>query len=466
MTYLPDLVRDELAEVAGSSGLSPGFGDRVLAGARRRRRRRLVATGVAVLTMAGATLSAALASPLAGPSPTSANAANAIFAHRGFTEDDIGHWWVLDPTTGDYRKIHVATITAPTTTLRYAAVTRPWTRQFGPGVSPEKKIGRYDALTGEINWYDVPVVLGTAPRISPDGRYAVAVAATGSTRPRDFLRTLVLLDLDTGRTRLVNVDPADAAAVEMPTTISGVHDVIHPGDGLSWHPDSRHLLVGNIIIDLDGQRTGTLPIPDDSQMVSVRPDASGMLVKLASHDPTSDVYALTDAAGKVTGPVTLSGCAGAAGAGPFPSGTGVPPQTAHPSGTGVPPQTADPSGTGVPPQTADPSASPLPPAAPTEVPGSPTPQPPTPQPPTPQPAPEHVWCSSSLNEFLGWRGGTVILVADDRATTLRINAVDISTGRRWAVHHPAPQLRPLPPPYLLIVPAEQLTDEARRRVGF
>ncbi|HET8681943.1 MAG TPA: hypothetical protein VFM54_08725 [Micromonosporaceae bacterium] len=433
MTYLPDLVRDELAEVAGSCGLSPGFGDRALAGAQRRRRRRLVATGVAVLTMAGATLSAALASAPAGPSPASANAANAIFAYISFEEGDIGRWRVLDPTTGDYRGIHVATVTAPTTTLRYAAVAAPWPGPLGTGVSPEKKIGRYDTTTGEIRWYDVPVVLGTAPRISADGRYAVAAAESRSTRPEDALRTLVLLDLDTGRARLVDVDPADAAAAE--DTVATGAQVIHPGDGLSWHPDSRHLLVGNVIIDLDGQRTGTLPVPDSSLMVSLRPDGSGMLVNLASDDPLADAYALTDAAGKITGPVTLSGCVGAAAGRPFPTGTGVPPQTAAPS------------------------ASPVGSAAPTEVSISPTPH-------MPAPDPGQVWCSSSQNDFLGWRGDSVILVVNDTAAVRQIDAVDISTGRRWAVHQPVPQLRPATPGHVVIVAADHLSQEARRRVGF
>lgn len=67
---------------------------------------------------------------------------------------------------------------------------------------------------------------------------------------------------------------------------------------------------------------------------------------------------------------------------------------------------------------------------------------------------------------MGWRGDSVVLVADETAATRQIDAVDISTGKRWTVHRPASQLRLLASAYPVIVAAAQLTDEARRRVGF
>jgi len=137
------------------------------------------------------------------------------------------------------------------------AVSAPFVTSVNAAVSPERRIGRYDTTTGDIRWYDIPVLLGTAPRISPDGRYAAAAANNPSDRPEEAFAKVVVVDLTTGRATVVDLAPADAAAAVY--TINGLPAGFHPGDGLTWRPDSRHLMVGNAIVDLTGRHTGTLP---------------------------------------------------------------------------------------------------------------------------------------------------------------------------------------------------------------
>lgn len=441
MTDLPHLIRGELAELAGSRPLPAGFGDRVLAASRRRRRRRLV-TGVAALATVGVVLSAGLAFAPGGSSSADRAAANAIFAYLGSDGGTPGplRWHVLDPATGEYRIADVATVTAPSTTLRYAAVAPPWPGGvIGAGVSPEKKIGRYDTATGTIEWYDVHVTLGNEPRISPDGRYAVA-AVENRSRPEEALRKLVLVDFDTGRVDLVNIDPATAAA-SMGTITAGPGfswGVSHPGDGLNWHPDSRHLIIGNVIVDLAGRPTGTLPVPDNSLMVSVRPDGTGMLVELPPHMTVRiRTYALTDLSGALTSQVTLSLCARIKPA--PPAIPGHPRELPSPTGGA---SYADPS-----PHT---SSHPVPTGS---------------GPATPRPGPTDEACWSSRNEFLGWRGtGTILVGSGSASLPSTIDAVDLTTGEQRTVYRSHEFW--MAKTQLVIVPAEHLSDQARRRVGF
>lgn len=156
-----------------------------------------------------------------------------------------------------------------------------------------------------------------------------------------------------------------------------------PGrDGLAWQPDSRHLTVGNVLVDLAGRRTGILSVPKDSVVVSIRPDGVGRLI----YFPSDGDYALVDATGAVVHRIDR-----------------------HCSGTPL----------------------------------------------------------SCLDGFLGWRTDQQILVWNPitSPSDIPLGAIDLRTGEREVVRHvterPSPGVG-----HLIVIPADRLSDKARRAVVF
>jgi hypothetical protein len=285
MSDLTDLVRAELCGLADSDPVPLGLADRALAGARRRHRRRLAAVAVA-----GVLIVALLANlPLVLPSRRQPTAVvpnrNVIYATR---LSDNQPWQILQPATGRYRAVDVASVSAPTADLRYAAVT-PQGDQIDRRVALQpqgRTIGRYESASGDIQWFPLPVVIIAPAIISPDGRYAVAVHLEAQ------VVQLLLLDLRTGESRLLDVAASDAllAASQEP-----------PAYGFMWQSDSRHLIRDNRILDLEGHQTGVLPVPRDTMFTVARPDGSGLLVRPSPGKLylRRDAFLLTDRTGAV-----------------------------------------------------------------------------------------------------------------------------------------------------------------------
>jgi len=453
MTRLDELISDELTAIANSSPVPADLAERAIAGGRRRRRR-IGATLAGAVSAVGLTLVLVGVSLSGGLAPAAPAKANALFAWYEAVGLGKPAWHVLDPDSGQFRVINVATVTAPTTDLRYAAVSAPFVTSVNAAVSPERRIGRYDTTTGDIRWYDIPVLLGTAPRISPDGRYAAAAADNPSDRPEEAFAKVVVLDLTTGRATVVDLGPADAAAAVY--TINGLPAGFHPGDGLTWRPDSRHLMVGNAIVDLAGRHTGILPLPPGNYMLSVRPDGAGALIKKARwpvslqdamNDPPLEV---TDASGAVAYRVTLGPCdPNATPVRPirptsFPSVDSSPGASSNRPPLGVSPGasgTALPASSGVPPYTPSPGSSSLPSFVDT--------------------------CSSTHNVFVGWRGNRAMLVLNGSTLPSTVDEVDLATGARHGLVQLARPYDDMSMPYeMVIVPADALSDRARGQVGF
>jgi hypothetical protein len=80
---------------------------------------------------------------------------------------------------------------------------------------------------------------------------------------------------------------------------------LYPGDPFGWRLENDRLIVGGTILDLRGQRTGTLPLPDKAVPVSILPGGVGALVR---PEGQLGVYALTDGSGAITRQVTLPIC--------------------------------------------------------------------------------------------------------------------------------------------------------------
>jgi hypothetical protein len=294
MTDLTDLVRSELTMLADSGPVPTDLADRaVTAGVRRRRWRRAATAGTAVAAAVAVTLAATrflAPEPAPDPRPAAPEPRNVVFARvTGAQSAEI-----LNPATGEYRTVSVLVVTGPSADLRYAAVVPP---QPSGGTGVDKRIGRYDATTGEIRWYDAPHRWAAPPTISPDGRYLVAPVWNTATNAW----AMMVVDAESGEIRVSNLAPdtVDAKnalpgglsydeAGAMTVSPQYALDIVIP-----WLSDSRHVLIGTAIVDLDGRRTGAVPVRD-GWLIAARPDGVGALV--VPRDAL-DTYVLTDASG-------------------------------------------------------------------------------------------------------------------------------------------------------------------------
>lgn len=242
---LDTLVRQELNALADSAPAPTDLAERAIRRHLRRRRFRwgAVASAIAV----AATAAAAVLVP-AGSSGPSVHL-NVVYA---FVRME-GGWQVLDPMTGQYRTANVGAVSPPTADLRYAAVIPP--TKGDRTLDRDRKIGRYESATGEIRWYDVPVVPVASVAISPDGRHAVVLG---------------------DRQQLVVVDLAEGT-----TTSADMRDAFQ-GSGFNqpvWRPDSRHFMVRDHVFDQEGRIVGVQPVPAGAEVVAARPDDPGLLVR-------------------------------------------------------------------------------------------------------------------------------------------------------------------------------------------
>jgi len=265
VTELANLVRTELRALTEAEAPPGDLAERALAGQRRRRTRRLIVVGAAAVVVAAAAATT-VALPTRPTRPAAEPGPNVVYA----STDGKGAR-ILDAKTGRYRTVEVDAVTAPSADLRYAIVLR--TRTDGRSVDVDR-IGRYESTTGAIRWYDMPVPVSTArgeAGISPDGRYAAILTATAVTSG-DF--ALVIVDLNGGTSRLVRATRPAAGEAQ-----------------LQWQSDSRHVILGNQIIDLDGHTTATLPVPDGQDLVAARPDGTALLVAPAAGRPIGPRFA-------------------------------------------------------------------------------------------------------------------------------------------------------------------------------
>jgi hypothetical protein len=291
VTALPDLVRRELQDLADSHPPPAGLADRSIRAGQRRRRRAFVAVAAACVLGVALPLAVAAVRP-SGPAGvldtvTTGDARNVVYAvHRG-AWDNAGQapWQVLDPTSGGYRELAAGQVTEPSSDLRYTVIHPPWVYEPGKMPEPATRVGRYESATGQTRWYDIGRGIAE-PRISPDGRRAVMGEGIG------VPGRLVLLDLDTGATESVTLEPAAAAAIRGSYATSDIR----------WHPDSRHLVVArHIVVDLRGRVTKTLPVPAGATAVALRPAGNGLLVQ-----PQDGGFALTDDRGRIVARVSLN----------------------------------------------------------------------------------------------------------------------------------------------------------------
>jgi hypothetical protein len=228
--------------------------------------------------------------------------------------------------------------------------------------------------------------------ISPDGRHAAAPLipwVNGVAAPAE----IILIDLDSGATRLLDLDPATAAvAVTVQSAVVKSDGTATLGSDphsvdIDWHPDSRHLMVGNAIVDLAGRRTGTVPMPSRSWMIALRPGGAGLLVV---PDDAHDTYEATSSSGSVDHRVTIR----------WECSDGRTTERSEPCPT--------------------------------------------------------TW----RDGFLGWRGPDRILIASgEQPYGHGIDAVDLRTGRRTAVHRDDQRI-------IMVVPADHLSARAREAVAF
>lgn len=307
---LPARIHDELTRFADSAPVPDGLADRAVeAGARRVRRRTFLTGGAALVAVAAVSVPAAVAFGPEPLPPGAGDAPNVVFAlHRGAwdpvppttspasPEARHSSWQVLDPTTGRYRDVNVGAVTNPTADLRYAMV--------APLGESLNRIGRYETTTGKIRWYDLPFEVSGA-YISPDGRHAALLHLGWSDEPVSGPE-MAVVDLATGQVKPFELDAATLSAAW--TTLEGpdgiVLDVSHPALSIvSWLPDSQRFTVGNVILDLDGRKTGVLPVPANALMLDLAPAGAGMLV---NPDKKAGTFALTGSTGGLTRQVSVT----------------------------------------------------------------------------------------------------------------------------------------------------------------
>ena len=209
---------------------------------------------------------------------------------------------ILDPSTGRYRTSEVSLVMDPSADLRYAPVLPVIPEMSDPSSSPlVRRAGRYDTVTGDIRWFDLPRRWTAPPTISPDGRYLAAPIIRGTATG------IVVVDTTDGTVEEFDIAPDALAALDV--VVGNVSFDRDPPDirprgfpdiPLGWLPDSRHVLFGSAILDLTGRRTGTLPVPD-GWLIAPRPNGGALFV---SKDAL-DTLKLTDATGKVETGATL-----------------------------------------------------------------------------------------------------------------------------------------------------------------
>ncbi|BCB89966.1 hypothetical protein Psuf_072790 [Phytohabitans suffuscus] len=191
-------------------------------------------------------------------------------------------------------------VSAPSADLRYAIVTTLFTDR------DTRRIGRYDTRTGEVRWYTAPAPAVSTPQISPDGRHA-AYWMDGAKE----LEGVAVVDLETGRVNKIKVERRPVAAGG-----AGVSYVsFYPPRGHAWWLDDDRLTLHDTVYDLAGERVGRLPLPADADLVALRPDGAGGLVRPLTPagagalppggTDATVTFAITDAAGAVTSRFTL-----------------------------------------------------------------------------------------------------------------------------------------------------------------
>jgi hypothetical protein len=252
-------LRELLEQVAdGPAPPSPLSAAEVFsAGRRRLRRGRRMALGgaVAALALAGAGAAVVVPTATSGPSVH----LNVVYAFNYTGDVDIRGWQILDPETGRYRSVNVSRVSPPTADLRYAAVAPPLSEKVGDEWLPAKKIGRYESATGNIRWYDIPVVPYYELSISPDGSRAAVV--------------------EQGKLVGVNLASGTVKSVDLP---DGIHEATGIFNDPVWRPDGRHILVSNYIFDLDGRVVAVQQVPAGTQVRAPRPDRPGLLVRTSN----------------------------------------------------------------------------------------------------------------------------------------------------------------------------------------
>ncbi|GAA4473796.1 hypothetical protein [Phytohabitans houttuyneae] len=302
MNSLPDLVRDSLTDLTDTAQMPSGIGERAMvAGRRRRRRRSALVAAAALVTGAALVVPFAVLSGGEAPTPGASGPENVLFAVRHTeylapspAESDVHRWEVLDPETGRYRDVMVKMVSEPTVDLRYAAVLPK-----GDGDLVPNKVGRYETTTGALRWYDIPFRPDFVT-ISPDGRYLAARGWLDAVQAAD----IAVVDLDTGQVRrfdtaqlYATAEPPSGPDRTKPTLPRlGVAMFDERTPEIAWSPDSRHLVFGGAVTDLDGRRTGDLARPDETAIVSVHRGGAGNLIRtgFAATD-----YAVVDSAGAI-----------------------------------------------------------------------------------------------------------------------------------------------------------------------
>jgi hypothetical protein len=308
MSPLPELVRESLTDLADTAAVPDGIADRALAAgdARRRRRTVLVAAVAVVAAAAVATPYAVLRTGSAAP-PGAPGARNAVFAmHRGGHGDPNEkpepdpEWEILDPGTGQYRKVVAGMVSEPTADLRYAMLTALFTDR------DTRRIGRYDTATGEIRWYTAPAPAVSKPQISPDGRHAAYW-----TNDTERMEGVVVVDLDTGQVTRIKIERWPIA-VDDPR----VSDMwFYPPREHEWLLANDRVTVHGTVYDLAGKRIDSVSLPAGTNPIAIRPDGKSALVQrgrnvavAAPPDARAGVasFAVTDATGAVTSEFTLA----------------------------------------------------------------------------------------------------------------------------------------------------------------
>jgi hypothetical protein len=302
MTELAELVRAELTTLADTGTPSTDLADRaVAAGIRRSRRRYATMGGAAVAAVAAVALAATQVlvpqTRQPDPRPAAPEPRNVVFAT--FTDGAVT---VLDPSTGAYRTPQVSLVMHPSDDLRYAPVL-PVVPEDTPNTSAlNRRAGRYDTVTGDIRWFDLPRRWSAPPTISPDGRYLAAPVVTAASTG------IVVVDTTDGTIGEFDVSADTVAALDVivgTVSLDGnppkVQPRGYPDIPLTWRPDSRHVLFGTAVVDLTGRRTGTLPMPD-AWLIAPRPNGAGTLFVPKDR---LDSLGLTDAGGTVEAGATL-----------------------------------------------------------------------------------------------------------------------------------------------------------------
>jgi hypothetical protein len=293
MTELAELIRSELRTLADTGTPSTDLADRAVAAGIRRARARYATAGGAVLTAvtAVALVATQVVAPQSDTGPAAPEPRNVVFAtFQG------GAVSVLDPSTGGYRSPEVSHVMHPSDDLRYAPVLPVVPAGEPTGSALNRRAGRYDTVTGDIRWFDLPRRWSAPPTISPDGRYLAApVINTASTG-------VVVVDTTDGTSREFDVSAETVTPLNALSNITGIDRTsprIQPRRiadvPLTWRPDSRHILVGAAIVDLTGRQVGRLPMPD-AWLIAPRPNGDGAL--FVPKDALGSLR-LSDAAGTV-----------------------------------------------------------------------------------------------------------------------------------------------------------------------